>query len=493
MNNFSKKKNVSLMVMVCLITGICFYTPLANAKSKKMKDNYKLEVMEDNFVQAKKIDNVELTKKFPEKNWWKTFNDPTLDRNIEIALSNNHDIKKAVATVKQSKALVREFLGYELPQLTVNPSYIRQKNSKNLTTPKISEFEGAGPKLFSPGSSVNIFTVPLNAAYEADIWLKNRGRTKAQKKLYEAAKQTSYFTVVLVTSEVTSAYFNLVKADKLIDLQDEIYKLQNEKLKLIESQYKSGLISYEKVLLSKNEVKKSKNTLSEYQLLQTLFSNQLAVLMGIGTSQVENIERSNIDNIHLPEKLESGVPAKLVSHRPDIMEAEAYLLKAKIDVSLAKKAFLPDLSLSGSFGYASTKLSQIFNWDSVLTSFTSSLAQTIFSGGARRARLRAQKHNYEQLLQSYYQTIFVAFQDVEDSLASFNQHKNIMSESEEMYNNTYEVLKLSESKYDQGLVSYIDVIDKSLNAKGQKQKVISSKTDCLIDVISVYKALGGGF
>ncbi|MEW5822271.1 MAG: efflux transporter outer membrane subunit [Cyanobacteriota bacterium] len=437
--------------------------------------------------------DIKVNNEFPDLNWWEDFKDPVLSRYVLAALDNNHDLKSASLAIEESKALVRESLGNELPSITINPAYTRQKNSKNLTTPSIQQFEGAGPKLFSPGSTVNIFTAPLNTSYEADFWLKNRKTTLAKKKHLESVQQTYKTAMVLISTEVANAYFNLLKVDKLIELQNKEIKLYKDTYDLLKAQFDAGLISYIEVINAEENLKRSMSQMSEYELSRSLFVHQLLVLMGQSTANSNIIDRASIDSIILPEKLKTGVPSDLVSRRPDILSAEATLARSKIEVSLARKAFFPSIVLSGSYGYASTKLSQIFNWDSVLTSFTSSVAQSIFTGGSRRAALRAKKFKYEQYLHDYYQTVLNAFQEVEDSIASYKYHYKENSNNLERLDNMKDSVLLMDSKYDQGLVSYVDVINPNISLLQVEKEQLISKSSCLIDMLSVYKALGGGY
>ncbi|MGD9580629.1 MAG: efflux transporter outer membrane subunit [Vampirovibrionia bacterium] len=485
------KIKISLSIVLMLIFVSSVFAIEEQMKPVNPKDIKVEPPSMQKFDEAADKENLEAT--FPEEFWWEDFNDPILTSYIKSALDNNYDLKSAFLVIEESRELVRESFGNELPVLGINPAYTRQKNSKNLTTPQLESFMGTGPKLFSPGSSVNIFNMPLNASYEADFWLKNRNITKAKKVQYESTKQTFKTLLVLISTEVANAYFNLIKADKLVQLQQEEIALYKDQLDIIKSQNEAGLVSDIEVVDVQNALVEAEATLPKYQLLQDLFAHQLSVLMGQSTANSKSIERASIDQLNIPEKVKTGLPSELISRRPDVIAKELELQKARIEVSLARKAFLPSVMLSGSYGYGTTKLKQLFNWESMMTYFTSSIAQTLLAGGSRRAALRARKFKYEQKLYAYYQSVLTAFQDVEDGIASFNRHSEENGMSLTRIKLVNDNIDMQDCKYDQGLIPYIDVLKYKIQKVELEKSQLANKTDCLTDILSIYKALGGGY
>src|SRR3989339_1120447 len=190
---------ISLALAVLFLISVSLNSVDAKNKPKNPKD---LNLPAPSMQQFDEVDNnSKLESEFPDKNWWEGFNDLSLNNHIRVALENNYDLKAAALVIDESRELVRESFGHELPVLSINPAYTRQKNSRNMTTPQIEDFMGTGPKLFSPGSSVNIISMPLNASYEADFWSKNRSITKVFKTRYEANQQNYKTLLVLISTE----------------------------------------------------------------------------------------------------------------------------------------------------------------------------------------------------------------------------------------------------------------------------------------------------
>lgn len=430
---------------------------------------------------------------FPEFAWWDKFNDTYLSNYINKALNKNFDLNIAKKRIEESRAIVREALGHELPSVSINPSYTRQQNSASLTTPTISQFDQAGPKLFSPGSTVNIFNIPLVASYEADIWLKNRNLTQAQKEQLHVIENNYNTTVILVSTEVASTYFKLISTDKLIELQENEIKIINDNLKLTESLYNSGLVSEFDTIILKERVLEAEKNLTSLLLDQKLLLHQLSLLLGETTADSETYLRKDFNDYQLLTELNSGVPSDLVTRRPDIMAAESSLKKAQIEVKIARKEFLPRISLSGQFGYATTELSNLFDWKSHLAAFTASMAQSIFSGGSKKAHLKAQKSNYEALLETYNKTIFQAFKEVDDSIAMYKHHYKENTDNISRVTLSEDQLSLANSKYEQGLSPELDLNEANIYSFEVKKEFQNTKLACFLDYLNIIKSLGGGF
>lgn len=437
--------------------------------------------------------DITFNQSFPDIQWWETYKDPILSKYIAKALSNNNDLKIAAYRIEEARAQARELLGYELPVISLQPGYSRQQNSKTLLTPLISQWEGLGPKIFSPGSKYNIFQMPLVVSYETDFWLQKRKRTQAQKKLVEAYKENLKTASLLIAAEVASTYFNLVSVDKLIEIQEKQITIYKDYISLLNNKYESGLISYVEINNRTQELSELEALLNEYKLQQKVLIHQLIVLMGDSTYNSEAIERNSIDNLNISNELPSGLPSDLILRRPDILAKEAELKALNLQVSIARREFLPNFDLAGQFGYASTKLSNFLDWKSHFALFSATLVHNLFTGGSKIARLKASKARYEQKLYDYHQTILKSFQEVEDSLTSIKCHSLENTKNLDTINIAKDNYNLIKDQYDAGLTSYLDVIQSENILLSYDKEQTQTKTKLLIDSISLYKALGGGY
>lgn len=410
--------------------------------------------------------------------WWSQFNDSNLNEFIMKAANNNQDIKIAGLKVQEAEALVRESLGNEFPILFAGSDYLRKRYSETAAFPKLS-------------GTYSFYRFPLRANYEVDLWKKNRERTIAEGKKLEAIMQDERAVYISLLSEVAGSYFNVVKIDKLIQLQQNIIDLKHDKLNLLKARYEMGLSSYDEVIQEDKLLKESQTVLSNLNKEQKIFLNQLAFLTGESPDNAAQLKRSTIDNLNIIIELPQKIASDSIKERPDILKSEAELTESRINVSLARKDFLPDIVLTGEFGFDSSSFSKIFNWQSYIAGVGVNLLETIFSGGQRRARLKAKKYKYEQMLQNYQKTLLLSLKEVNDSLISLNNSYQNKDDDIIRINFEKQSLDLLNSKYDQGLASYIEIIDKKEQIILLEKELIENKTDCFISTISLYKSLGG--
>lgn len=413
--------------------------------------------------------------------WWDRFQDPVLKEYILKASNANHNLKIANLRVLETQEKVRESLGREFPLLNIGGDFSRRKTSDNSRMGSFS----------LPAYAQNNYNFPLNVNYELDLWRKNRERTIMEAKELEAIKFDERASYISLTSAVASAYLNVINLDKQIELQKDIINLRKEILELTRVNYDYGLLTASDVTQAEKSLTESQSDINDLQKMQNIFLNQLSVLTGESVDNSSSLKRTSIDEVDLLKDLPQSIQGEIVKNRPDILKAEAELQKSRIDVSLARKDFLPDISLTGQFGFNASSLSKIFAWDSYVASVGTSLAQTIFSGGQRKARLKVKKYKYEQMIEGYQQIILQSFQEVNDSLAAlkFDMQKNDNNISRIKLEK--DNLNLINVKYYKGAISYFDTLQFKERLLSLEKEQVQSKTDCLIDSLSLYKAVGG--
>ncbi|MFH0703225.1 MAG: efflux transporter outer membrane subunit [bacterium] len=408
--------------------------------------------------------------------WWDKFQDPVLKEYILKAVNENYDLKIATFKVLETQEMVRESLGKEFPLMDIGGDFARKKTSGNIGLPSYSQ---------------NTYLFPLNVNYELDLWRKNRERTIQKGKELEAVKYDEKASYISLSTIVAAAYFNIIKTDKQILLQKEIISLREEILKLSKINYDYGLYQTSDVISEEKALTEAQSALNDLEKQQSIFLNQLSVLTGQYSDNSSKLKRASIDEIDLINDLPANIKAEVVKNRPDILKAEAELQKSRIDVSLARKDFFPDLSITGQFGFNANSLSKAFNWESYVASVGVGIIQNIFSGGQRKARLKAKKYHYEQMLGNYQKTILTSFQEVNDSLTALKfdiqkNNNNIARIKSEKDN-----LNIINMKYEKGALSYLDTLQYKERMLSLEKEQVQSKTDCLIDSLSLYKTIGG--
>lgn len=464
-----KYKFLIILVSMCLMT-----TNIANSAALKATKN---ETPKTGTLKTQIIDNNENIN----QEWWSRFKDPVLTGYINKLASSNYDLKIASLKVLETQALLKESLGKEFPFLTLGSDYSRNKTSDNISMGSFKQ----------SSYTQSSYLFPLNVNYELDLWRKNRDKTIQKGKDLEIANYDEKALFLSLNSLVASNYFNVVNTDKQLELQEKIVNIRKEILKLTKENYNYGLSTSTEVTLAEKALTEAESTLIDIKKYQAVFLNQLAVFTGESSDNSASLKRTSIDEIELPEKTPQSFKDEVVQKRPDILKAEAELQKSKIDVSLAKKDFFPNITLTGQFGFNSNTFSKSFNGDSYILSGGVGLLETVFSGGQRRARLKAKKYQYEQMLQNYQKTILTSFQEVNDSLAvlKFDSQKNINNLNRIDHEKDY--LENINIKYENGAISYLETLNFKERLLTLEKEQIQSKTDCFIDLLSLYKSAGG--
>lgn len=443
-------------------------------------------------IQDKKLSTcLTFNSTFPELDWWKSFQDDNLNALIEDALTNNPDINIAKINIEEARAMVKAVHAGELPKVNAGASYDRVKFSENVNLPGAD----SSGSFFGNGQAFNYFSVPVNASYEVDYLHKNRDKTESAKKMYKATEYEEKAVRIALISDVASAYFNLIKMDKLIELQKKRIVISNDIIKMENAKYQKGFVNFEDVEAIKSEAKQNLIEYNELTKEQAIICSQLAILTGHEPTALSIFERAKwskeLANTNL---INSGISSDLLTHRPDIMAAEAELQSSLIDIKVARKEFLPSIVLNiQDLGFMATSFNNVFNSNSFNYLIGGILTQKLFNGGATKANLRIKKATSERRLYQYRKTIITALKEVEDSFAKINSDYDSLKNQEINTHSSKEVLKIFNAKYTKGFVDYIAVRESENKYYENQILLVESQSNFLMDRISLYKELGGGY
>lgn len=428
------------------------------------------------------------TRDFPDKRWWATFHqDEHLKNYIEQAIAANPQITLAEARIAESRALARGVLAQEFPSLSLGPSFSRTR----VSAAQFAAFGGGvGNITIRP---YNIFTMPLDVTYEADLLGKNWNRYQSSKKLAEASLQDYRTAVITLMADVTTAYFNLMAQDKLISLQKEYIRVSQADLDANRLQEREGLISEEQVVIKESILANARAGLQEYYRAQGIARHQLAVLLGRPPEIAGDLPRGDLDQFTLPKTLDTGIPSTLIARRPDILSAESQLESARIDVTVARKDFLPSFTFTGYFGFAATTLGDWLKWNSRTWNVTPKITQGLFQGGAKVSALNVNKARYAQLMSQYRQTVLTAFREVDDALVSLQSHQNAYNDYLAANAALGRELEYQRLRMQAGGIAQSELYPTQAEIVQSQVGLINARLLTLVDALSLYKALGGGY
>lgn len=406
--------------------------------------------------------------------WWNNFNDDLLESYIEKAILNNYDLKMATLNVDEYYQLMKISFSNELPQITTAGGYGITKN------PGMTSTNGT-------------WGLPVLVNYELDIFLKNRDKTKSAKKSYEGSKLDERAAYIAIASAVGSAYINLVNLDKTIALQEDIVKLRQEIYDLMLLRNKEGLTSASDTVKANKSLVAGQTTLVDLKKHREILLNQLCVLIGESPENSDTIKRTSIDELNFDIAVPNEIPSNIIVQRPDYMKAELMVEKAGIDVRVAKKEFLPSINIGGLALFNAQNLGSLFTTKNMLIGLGGGLIFPFFTGGKRIANLKLKKSTYERILQNYYKTNLTAIQEINDALVASKMDKEKMEQTVNQYNLEKADYNYSEKKYEQGVISKLDLIQFQENLLNIERLVAQQKTECMTDAISLYKATGSKY
>ena len=452
-----KKLAAALITASLLTTNLAPLSCLAKDNKKSKNKLIKSQVTQYRFD-------------YVNTDWWKNFDDDYLSEYIIKAIENNHDLKIATLKVEQYHQMTNLQFASELPVVS-------------------GGFAPTGIKLPGATNTSGVWAFPLNVSYELDLFLKNRDKTRSAKKDWEKAKIDERASYIAISSAVGATYFNIIKADKLIELQKEIIKDRKQIFELMSDRNKAGLTSTADVARANKAYVAANADLTELEKTRNSLLNSLAVLTGENPANIDKLKRKNYNDSYLV-KIPESIPSEIIDHRPDYLAAEKMVEKAGIDVRVAKKEFLPKINLLGLMAFGSSAMGSAFNWANVFGFLSASAMLDLFAGGRKVANLKLKKNTYEQILHNYYNTNLKAIQEVNDALVALKQDDKKYKTNLKVYKLEQKDFDYSTVKYDEGMISYLDLLQKRENLLSLNKQVVSDKLNCNIDYIGLYKATG---
>ena len=401
--------------------------------------------------------------------WWKGFNDEILDEYIIKAIENNKDLKMASLTIDEFYQNVVMQRSAELPSISAGllPGY------GNLA-----------------GRTHESFALPLIASYELDLFGKNHNKTTSVKKLWEASIIDERAAYISIASAVGSTYVNIVRLDSMIDLQTDIVELRKEIYEMMSISNAEGIASTSDLVRANQSYTLGVTDLTELKKQRTMLLNQLAVLTGDSPNNIEEYKRTDWRKLTYTGVIPEYVSSEIIMQRPDYMKAEKMLEKAGIDVKIARKECLPVLNLGGGVLFNSQQFGSLLTTSDALWGLGGGILQTVFAGGRIRANLKSKKIAYEKSLKNYEKVNLTSMQEVNDSLVSVNLDREKLSKQREIQNLEEKDFDLSQLKYNEGIISKLDLNQRKENLMTVNKMVYSSQFDCLVDYINYYKAVG---
>lgn len=409
--------------------------------------------------------------------WWTLFGDEELDRHVEAALAANQDLAAALARHDRIRALLGVARADEFPDVSLDPAYARARTSGTVDN-RLPELE------------TTLWRVPVDAAYEVDLWGRVRRSVEAAGADVQGSADTVAAVRLSLAATATSTYVSLRSSDRDIEVLVRTVSLRDDALRLAERRAHAGVVGDLDVLRARADLAQTRADLADARRRRDNLEHALAVLEGRNAPDFTLAAREWTPV--LPE-VPAGLPSSLLERRPDVAADERALAAASARIGVARAAFFPQVRLTAAGGVASDSLGDLTGRDSRAWSIGPVVHLPIFDGGRNRANLQAAEAAYRGALANWRQGGIVAFREVQDALSDARWLREQGEALAATVDAAASAAKVSRSRYDRGLAGYFEVVDSERQALASRRAAIQNDQQRLLATVALIKALGGGW
>jgi len=409
--------------------------------------------------------------------WWELYHDEELQKLIRIALEENKDLKRAVATVDEFAARVLVAKTDFAPQMNATAYAPLLGNSKNVAFPGF-------PNPFN-------YYVQGNLAWEIDIWGRIRRSNEAALGDLLAREENRRALIVQIVGGVAQGYFDLRQFDMQLEIAQRTLQAWEESVRIGQARLRQGMINRLDVDQFEAERENAAARIAELTRQVVQKENELSVLLGRNPRQISR-GRSLTEQV-MPPVVPAGLPSELLQRRPDVIQAEQGLAAATARIGMAKADRFPKLSITGILGIASPQLSRLVANETFFGAAGPSLAGPLLNAQILGFQQKAAEAQARQAVAQYEQTILVAFREVDDALVGVSTAREQASAQNRQVSALQSALRLANLRYKGGLANYLDVLIAQRSLFDAELSLAATRRLHLVSIVQLYKALGGGW
>lgn len=409
--------------------------------------------------------------------WQELFTDPILQEHIQKGLENNFDIRTAIQNIAASEAALKQRKAGYLPTLGVTGTWTHQEISGN------SQFG-------SMFSSLDQYQLAANLSWEADIWGKIRSNKRAANAQFLQSVAANQAVKTQVVANIASLYYQLLSLDAQLQIAEQTLINRNRSIETIVALKEAGQVN--EVAVKQTEAQKYATELIIEDLKYNIeiLENTMSILLG---ESPKKIARSSFDAQVLNPEIDLGVPALLLSNRPDVIAAEYGLVNAFELTNVARSNFYPSLTITASSGFQSLELSELINANSFFANIVTGLTQPIFNQRQLRTQKEIALSNQEKALIAFERALKIAGKEVSDALANYENETKKLTIRTQQVDALKKASEYSEELLNYGLATYLEVLTAKDNALSSELSLVDNKFKQMNAIITLYRALGGGW
>jgi len=419
--------------------------------------------------------------------WWEIFNDPELNALEEQLNINNQNIKQFFENFMEARAIVREAHAQYFPTLATAPSFSRSRTSSNLGSIPVTT-TGTGTAVRQLQTTV--YSLPLEASWEPDLWGKIRNTVHQAQYAAQVSAADLENERLIEQASLAEFFFEIRGQDQLQKIFNETVASDQKELDLARARYETGIDDQISVVEAETTLQSAQAGATNVAIARAQYEHAIAVLVGQTAS---NFSIPVKPMTVAPPPIPVGVPSELLERRPDIAAAERTMAQANATIGIAYAAYYPNLTLSAAGGFESSVFTKWLSWPSRFWSVGTSLSETIFDAGLRRATVQQYVATYNADLAGYRQTVLAAFQQVEDALAEVRILSKQIQQQQEAVNSAQTFLQLEEARYQTGIDPYVNVLIAQTTLLSDQQILNGIQVQEMTAAVALIEALGGGW
>ena len=409
--------------------------------------------------------------------WWEVYQDPVLAKLIHTALRQNYDARIAATRVLEAQAQLGITRADQFPSASVGAGVFSQQNAK------VSS-------LF-PAYQVNAGQLNLSVIWNLDFWGKYRRQTEAARAQMLASKWGQQAVISSLVANVATAYFQLRALDSEFEIAKRTLGSRQQSLQLTRLLKTHGSASDLDLSQSEQLLYTASETIPDLERQIQQQENLLSILLG---ENPRSIPRGRpLTEQPAPDNVPAGLPSELLERRPDVREAEANMMAANAQIGVAKAAFFPSISLTGTGGLESNALNSFLSAPSQTWNAGLSITQPVFEGGRLRSGLRLSRAQYQEAVLIYQQTVQNALEQVSNALIATQKDRGFREQQEMLTRAAQRTDELSEVLYKNGGASYLQVLTSETNYFSAELNLVQAQLNERLALVQLYQSLGGGW
>jgi outer membrane protein, multidrug efflux system len=416
--------------------------------------------------------------------WFEVFKDEKLQELIRTALERNYDLRDAVARVEAARASLGITRSNQLPNFGAGGAVEINRLSRNGATPIPQEL------LLSQNRNFGSAALDL-LSFEVDIWGRLRRATEAARANLLSADENRKAVVTTLVGDVATAYLTLRELDYTLQISEHTLDTRQQSLELTKSRASGGVATLLDLRQAEQLVYTAEETIPAIQQQIGQTENQISLLLGGNPSDV--VRGKGLTEQGLPPEIPPGLPSALLERRPDIRAAEQSLIAANAEIGVARAAYFPQLSLSGSLGGQSTQLSSLFSGPSSAWNLTPQITQPIFTAGRLKSGVKLAEAERTEALVQYEKTIQTAFAEVSNALIAHQRLRESREKQEQLVTALEDRVRLAYVRYRGGVDTQLNALDADRDLFQAQLDLAQLHLKEILTTVQLYKALGGGW